>query len=216
MGVRNPDNLSNFKVLPDGTARGSTAYQSVPLKPVPGRGRKLYIDDTGNTYDNKGTLVRHGSGDPTSTPQAAISSEEAALMSVSKQSGTTPGTAKKKAANYKNTLQKGSRGRAVTALQEDLKAQGYDIEVDGVFGNGTDKAVRAFQKANGLAVDGVVGTDTRKKIQLAKDLNIDFDDQSFLWDHLDDFKNEKVGGLPNEPSSTPTRAEASARGLKRH
>ena len=199
MGVRNPDNLSNFEVLPDGTARGSTAYQSVPLKPVPGRGRKLYIDDTGNTYDNKGTLVRRGSGDPTSTPQAAISSEEAALMSVSKQSDTTPGTAKGKAENFKSSgkkaLRKGSRGPAVASLQQDLKDAGYDVEVDGVFGNGTDKAVRAFQKANGLAVDGVVGTDTRKKIQLAKDLNIDFDDQSFLWDHLDDFKNEKVGEM---------------------
>tara|TARA_R110002110_G_scaffold153102_1_gene346309 strand:- start:2109 stop:5096 length:2988 start_codon:yes stop_codon:yes gene_type:complete len=216
--MANNDNL-NITVSPDGSVRGDDGSQSIPLKQVPGRGRKLYIDDHGNTYDNKGTLVRHGDGDPTSTPQAAISQEEAALMSVSKQSDTTPGTAKGKAANFKSsgkgTLRKGSRGPAVSALQQDLKDAGYDIEVDGIFGKGTDKAVREFQKANGLKVDGKVGTNTRKKIQLAKDLNIDFDDQSFLWDHLDDFKNEKVGGLPNEPSSTPTRAEASARALNR-
>jgi len=209
-------NLTNIEVLPDGTARGSTAHQSIPLKPVPGRGRKLYIDDYGNTYDNKGALVRHGDGDPTSTPQAAISSEEAALMSVPKQSDTTPGTAKSKAKNLKSTgkgvLKKGSRGARVRKLQQDLKDAGYDVEVDGIFGKGTDKAVREFQKANGLTVDGVVGTNTRKKISLAKDLNIDFDDQSFLWDHLDEFKNEKVGDFQKEASPTPTRAEASARG----
>ncbi len=50
------------------------------------------------------------------------------------------------------------RGEEVTTLQELLLAHGFDPgPVDGVFGPKTDAAVRAFQAAKGLAVDGVVG-----------------------------------------------------------
>ena len=53
-------------------------------------------------------------------------------------------------------LQKGSRGDAVKALQERLKALGYYARsVDGDYGKGTDQAVRFFQGRNGLEEDGV-------------------------------------------------------------
>ena len=52
----------------------------------------------------------------------------------------------------------GSSGEAVTTLQTELNAQGYDCgEVDGIFGQNTLNAVIAFQTANGLAADGIVG-----------------------------------------------------------
>lgn len=58
-------------------------------------------------------------------------------------------------------LRHGARGSAVTRLQRALKAKGFDPgPVDGVFGNGTLSAVRRFQSARGLAVDGVVGART--------------------------------------------------------
>lgn len=61
------------------------------------------------------------------------------------------------AASYK----KGSTGAVVTQIQTKLKAWGYYTgAVDGVFGSGTEKAVRWFQRANGLTVDGKVGTQT--------------------------------------------------------
>ncbi len=53
-----------------------------------------------------------------------------------------------------------SRGAIVTSLQRILNSKGATIEVDGVFGAQTDYAVRAFQRANGLGVDGVVGPNT--------------------------------------------------------
>ena len=53
------------------------------------------------------------------------------------------------------TIRKGCRGADVKTLQRAL----HLIE-DGIFGNLTDEAVRAFQQANGLSVDGVVGEKT--------------------------------------------------------
>lgn len=67
----------------------------------------------------------------------------------------------------KATLKKGSKGDAVKALQKQLIALGYDVGkkgVDGDFGSATLAAVKAFQKANGLKADGVVGESTWAKL----------------------------------------------------
>lgn len=62
-------------------------------------------------------------------------------------------------------LKKGSRGTAVKTLQTELKNQGfYSGRIDGVFGNGTLKAVKAFQKKNGLKTDGIAGPQTQEKL----------------------------------------------------
>ena len=59
----------------------------------------------------------------------------------------------------------GSRGDAVRRLQELLNALGYDCgSVDGIFGSKTKAAVLAFQKANGLGADGIVGPLTWAKL----------------------------------------------------
>lgn len=50
--------------------------------------------------------------------------------------------------------------REATILQVFLKACGYELNPDGRFGIGTERALRAFQKANGLVVDGVAGEKT--------------------------------------------------------
>lgn len=57
-------------------------------------------------------------------------------------------------------LQKGDEGEEVEGLQQSLRDAGYDIQVDGDFGKGTDRAVRAFQKAHNLIIDGRVGDKT--------------------------------------------------------
>lgn len=62
-----------------------------------------------------------------------------------------------------NVLRNGSRGDDVKALQTLLIGNEYycgTFGMDGIFGDGTDRAVRNFQKKNRLEVDGIVGPAT--------------------------------------------------------
>ena len=54
----------------------------------------------------------------------------------------------------------GSSGSDVRALQEALRKAGYNIAADGVYGAETQNAVRQYQSANGLGVDGIAGRQT--------------------------------------------------------
>lgn len=58
------------------------------------------------------------------------------------------------------TVREGDRGEAVRAVQQSLAELGYDVTVDGTFGEQTAAAVAAFQTASGLESDGVVGPAT--------------------------------------------------------
>lgn len=58
-------------------------------------------------------------------------------------------------------IKRGARGNAVKVLQAALICLGYDTGgFDGIFGAKTDSAVRAFQRAHGLTVDGQAGKNT--------------------------------------------------------
>lgn len=68
-------------------------------------------------------------------------------------------------------LRKGAKGDNVEALQLLLIGYGYKMQnngktygADGSFGAATDNAVRAFQKAKGLSVDGICGPKTWNKL----------------------------------------------------
>jgi hypothetical protein len=65
------------------------------------------------------------------------------------------------------TIRKGSVGEYVKKAQELLISKGYDLApygADGKFGNKTLSAVKAFQKANNLGVDGIIGKQTWKAL----------------------------------------------------
>ncbi len=65
-------------------------------------------------------------------------------------------------------------GDDVTELQTRLLALGYDCgKVDGYFGPLTSAAVCAFQEANGLEVDGIVGSKTRAALEVAEPVEQD-------------------------------------------
>ena len=65
-------------------------------------------------------------------------------------------------------LKEGSSGPVVKQLQQRLQEKGFNPgSIDGVFGLGTKAAVRAFQKANGLEPDGIVGQQTWKALGMS-------------------------------------------------
>lgn len=62
-------------------------------------------------------------------------------------------------------VKKGAKGNITKCLQARLICLGYDTGgFDGGFGSKTDSAVRAFQKAKGLTVDGIAGKNTWAKL----------------------------------------------------
>jgi len=72
--------------------------------------------------------------------------------------------------NGGTVLRSGSSGSAVTKLQQDLnRIMGAGLTVDGIFGSGTERAVRDFQARYSLAVDGIAGPDTLSKIRAVID-----------------------------------------------
>lgn len=63
-------------------------------------------------------------------------------------------------------LKSGDRGDDVAELQRLLTERGFGCgAADGVFGAKTDAAVRAFQKANNLKIDGIAGANTMAKLR---------------------------------------------------
>lgn len=72
--------------------------------------------------------------------------------------------------SWKRTLKRGDSGADVRELQirvagwaADSPSQTY-VAVDGVFGAGTEAAVKRFQRAYGLTADGIVGPQTQAKL----------------------------------------------------
>lgn len=58
-------------------------------------------------------------------------------------------------------LKKGMSGEPVKHLQKKL-----GVDADGIFGNGTEKALKAYQESEGIAVDGIAGPDTFSRMGL--------------------------------------------------
>jgi len=78
-------------------------------------------------------------------------------------------------------LKKGSKGPDVKDLQEAL-----GLAADGIFGSGTEAAVKEFQKENDLTVDGLVGRGTWEMLGL--------DTDQTGWDAASD-KDDKLESL---------------------
>lgn len=69
--------------------------------------------------------------------------------------------------NLKYSKSHPMNGQDVSDLQKDLTELGFNIgSIDGIFGPITEEAVLTFQKNNGLYIDGVVGPETRNRLDL--------------------------------------------------
>jgi peptidoglycan hydrolase-like protein with peptidoglycan-binding domain len=65
-------------------------------------------------------------------------------------------------------LKKGSSGAEVRQLQESLKALGFTLEADGIFGDQTHNALITVQTIFGYDVDGIAGPATLKLLEAQK------------------------------------------------
>lgn len=71
------------------------------------------------------------------------------------------------ASSYSRTLHYGHRGEDVTKLQGQLRQMGYyNIPVDGIYGLVTERAVINFQIDHSLRIDGFVGPETQKLLNI--------------------------------------------------
>lgn len=85
-----------------------------------------------------------------------------AIASALKNSGSSSASG----GTSSTALREGDSGTAVTELQTMLKSLGYYYgDITGSFGSLTRRAVRAFQDANGMSVDGVAGAATLNKLR---------------------------------------------------
>lgn len=64
-------------------------------------------------------------------------------------------------------VKQGAKGERVRTIQYLLNARGFRVAVDGDFGKSTTAAVKLFQRANKLTVDGHVGPATWQKLVVA-------------------------------------------------
>ena len=61
-------------------------------------------------------------------------------------------------------IRKCSEGLAVEYIQRFLNELGYELELDGYFGSGTEFAVKYFQRENSIRATGLVDLDTWKAL----------------------------------------------------
>ncbi|MCK6257427.1 L,D-transpeptidase family protein [Fictibacillus sp. KIGAM418] len=91
-----------------------------------------------------------------------IASSSKSYDSIAAANGLNPSSLP---ANSSGNLKLGSKGTEVKELQRTLTNKGYSTKgIDGIFGKNTDSAVRKYQKANKLKVDGIVGPATKKRL----------------------------------------------------
>jgi peptidoglycan hydrolase-like protein with peptidoglycan-binding domain len=79
-------------------------------------------------------------------------------------------------------LELGDRGNQVVSIQKMLVAAGFAVGERGVFDEITEEAVRQFQEAKGLRVDGIVGPQTLAALPaLSKSNSKKAGGKSHLW-----------------------------------
>ncbi|WP_019243520.1 MULTISPECIES: L,D-transpeptidase family protein [Bacillus] len=66
----------------------------------------------------------------------------------------------------KTTMKKGSKGESVTILQLRLKELGFNNTVDGIFGSGTEQALKKFQTSKNIKADGIASIPTLNALGL--------------------------------------------------
>ena len=138
-------------VYGNGTVSAVKAYQkSAGLKQT-GTADKSTL----NALFGKATAAKSTSSSNTSTTKTTTVANDPNMNGITKISQIT----------VPSTSAKGSSGKNVQALQQALKIKGYyKAAINGKYDDNTVEAVKAFQKAKKMYVDGVAGNNTIKAL----------------------------------------------------
>ena len=140
----------------------------------PNAGTLVWVDDAGNVLPGTTAVAANTTYKWLFTPADTNYDKLTGTIKLwSKSSGGGSGRTAAVVAPDMPMLYRGCTGDAVKTLQEKLNAKGFDSgNVDGIFGAKTYAAVTAFQKANSLGVDGIVGKLTWAKLYDATPVNV--------------------------------------------
>lgn len=85
-------------------------------------------------------------------------------------------------------LKIGNRGSEVKSLQQNLNKIGFTLTADGIFGKGTENAVKTVQAGAGLVIDGIAGPKTMYAIRNAGESHSDHLTETDLIDAARELK----------------------------
>lgn len=103
-----------------------------------------------------------GGGEPQVTGTTTVARTQPTTTTTPQQPRTTSVPAPT------TTLKPGDQGAQVKVLQRALVSLGYSLgKVDGIYGPGTQDAVKRFQQASGLTADGIAGAKTLSALKSA-------------------------------------------------
>lgn len=146
---------------------GSTVVQDIlqTLKPKPKPnliGKTANIQRWLNSYSMNNIVVDDLYGPK--TYQALVKTYQFELNKQFNQKLIIDGISGPKTDAAAIAIRRGARGNLTKAMQAFLFFKGYTLAVDGIFGNITEEVVRSFQRDNRLAIDGISGKQTFKKL----------------------------------------------------
>ena len=153
--MKSPLKAAGYKIIEDPTILASSSYCVRGAIYVKAGSHTVCGLDNGSSY--KKTLEKAGVTDTGSSKAESSTVKIESAPTVKETSCTV--TLK--------TIKNGSKNNTVKALQILLDGYGYSCGrygADGDFGGDTLKAVKAYQLANGLKVDGIVGAATWGKL----------------------------------------------------
>lgn len=158
------------------------------------------IDGTTYYFDSQGRSSKTPSDTSSSSSSSSSSGSDNSSGSSSSSASNSSGN-QSSSSNAPSVYKNGSSGAEVKKIQQRLADLGYyNGAIDGNFGDATEEAYKAFQKAAGLTVDGIAG-DSRNTLYSEDAPEAPKADTTAK---VEEDKPEEETTAPTEPATEPT------------
>lgn len=158
------------------------------------------IDGTTYYFDSQGRSSKTPSDTSSSSSSSSSSGSDNSSGSSSSSASDSSGN-QSSSSNAPSVYRNGSSGAEVKKIQQRLADLGYyNGAIDGNFGDATEEAYKAFQKAAGLTVDGIAG-DSRNTLYSEDAPEAPKADTTAK---VEEDKPEEETTAPTEPATEPT------------